>query len=283
MKKSQEFLSQRLKCKKGASAPFLLFYFKKNARIPVMNKITPELEKLVLEAAEYPEKRTKIFYDIGQQFLKPLHDRELQEEVYSIFQYMYEHADKWKSNLMLPEYYRRDKEKPVFGDIWFTVRDYFAWCVLYPDEAEQYFTMDETGQVQVLANPKIRILDKDNKKDVYKSELGKQILTQVKKDRITLIKSGFNLGQKDEILTVCLVGLMALPPGYKKAPPPVKKVTAKQKGESKVLIKEAVAKQKVKITLKETNDLSLALIEADDLTQAGAEKLLKQYIKDKNA
>lgn len=246
-----------------------------------MNTITPELEKLILDAAENPEKRTRTFYEIGQKFLKPLHDRELQEKLYSIFQYMYEHADKWKSNLMIPEYYRRDKEKPVFADIWFTVRDYFAWCILYPDEVEQYFTMDENGQVQVSANPKTRIIDKDNKKDVYKSELGKQILTQVKKERTTLIKSGFNLGQKDEILTVCVVGLIALPPGYKKAHAPVKKVTAKQKLEAKILIKEAVLKQKVKISLKETNDLALALISTDSIDQSNAEKIIKNYMQEK--
>lgn len=247
-----------------------------------MKKLNTELENILIEAIENPEKRTKSFYEIGQKFLKPLQNRSLQEETYSIFEYMLEHANKWKSNLILPEDYRRSKEEIVFADIWFTVRDYFAWCVLYPDEVDQYFFMDENGQVQILSNPKVKILDKENKKDVYKSELGKQVLMQVKKDRSTLIKSGFTLGQKDEILTVCLVGLISLAHEYNSVKKVVKKVTAKQKLEAKSLIREFNLAKKLKLTLKEVNDLSLKLIDTEEITQESTKRLLEEYIKRKS-
>lgn len=251
-----------------------------------MNTLQPELETLVIEAAQNPEKRTKLISEIGQKYLKPLFGRELEEGLFAIFKYLYEHEDIWKSNLMMAPYYRRNKEVNTFPDIWFTIRDYFGWCILYPEEADLYFKMSETGEVKVADNPKIRLLDKDNKKDVYKTELGRQFLTQVKKERDFLIKSGFTLGQKDDILKVCLIGLMILPDGYKKPEAKVKKIvyTAQQKTQAKDLIKQSVKKAKIKLTIKEMTEISLLLLASkEDLNAKSAEKYLKDYMKEKNA
>jgi len=249
-----------------------------------------KIEKDLLVAAQNPEKRASIFYELGQNWLKPLFDRDLEEAVFSIFNFLLVNKEQWKTTLMTPEHYRRDTSRDVFGDINYTVRDYFSWCVLYPEEVDTYFKNDAQGNVVVKENPKIRILDKDNKKEVYKTELGKRLLIEVKKDRETLIETGFSLGQKDTLLTVCLVGLMALPPGYKKvdrAEIKPKKITynAKEKLEAKELIKEAIATQQVKMTIKQSTELSLLFLaqHKEDLTLKSAQKYLKNHLKEKNA
>ncbi len=160
--------------------------------------------------------RKDIFYQIGQEYLKDLHDRELEETYYEIFQLILKHEKLWKGSLLVPEYYRQDKINNTFKDMWYTIKDYIAWCILYPNEVELYFKHDLNGKIEVLENPKLRIIDKDNIKQVYKSELGKRIMVPVKKERSFKIDSGFTLGQKDSILTVTVAGLLQLPEYLKK-------------------------------------------------------------------
>lgn len=174
-------------------------------------------ETLIVSAAENITKRKDIFYQIGQEHLKSLHDRELEETYYEIFQLILKNEKLWKGALLVPDYYRQDKTNNTFKDMWYTLKDYIAWCILYPNEVELYFKHDVNGKIEVLENPKVRIIDKDNIKQVYKSELGKRIMVPVKKERSFKIESGFTLGQKDAILTVTVAGLLKLPEYLKKS------------------------------------------------------------------
>lgn len=173
-------------------------------------------ENLIIECAENIAQRKDIFYQIGQEYLKPLNDRELEETFYEIFQLILKNEKMWKGALLVPEYYRQDKVKNTFKDIWYTLKDYISWCILYPKEVDLYFKHNDSGKIEVLENPKLRIIDKDNIKQVYKSELGKKIMVPVKKERSFKIDSGFTLGQKDSILTVTVAGLLTLPDYLKK-------------------------------------------------------------------
>ena len=134
-----------------------------------MGKIMDELEMMIIDCANNVEKRKDLIYQIGQTFLKPLYDRELEEKTYAIFQLILKHENQWKGGIMIPLYYRQNKTQNTFKDIWYTLRDYFAWCVLYPKEVDLYFKHDENGKIEILENPKVRITEKDNIKQVYKS------------------------------------------------------------------------------------------------------------------
>lgn len=174
-----------------------------------------EFENMVIKCAINPELRNDLFFQIGQKFLKPLNGRELEEKTFEIFQHIIKHDKEWKGSLLLPEYYRQDKVNSNFRDMWYTIKDYIAWCILYPQEVEQNFKYEKNGNIEIIENPKVRILDKDNTKQVYKSKLGETMLVPVKKDRSFQINSGFTLGQKDSILTVVVAGLLKLPDAYK--------------------------------------------------------------------
>lgn len=199
-----------------------------------------ELETLIVECGQNINKRKELLYQIGQNFLKPLQDRELEEKTFSIFQLVLKNEKKWKGDIMVPLFYRQNKQENIYRDIWYTLRDYFAWCVLYPNEVDLYFKHDENGKVDVLANPKMRIMEKDNTKQVYKSELGKRILVPVKKERSVKIESGFTLGQKDSILTVCVAGLLELPPGYYNKPKIKKEKNSKKEALTEEVLSETI-------------------------------------------
>lgn len=167
-----------------------------------------DLEKIIVECAKNIKKRKELFFKIGQDFLKPLKDRALEEKTFEIFQLIIKHEKDWKGEVLIPEYYRLDKKKSIFKDIWYTLRDYIAWCILYPEEVDNYFKHDKSGKVEILLNPKVRIIDKDNTKQVTKTENGKVVNVNVKKERTFVIISGFTLEQKDTILSICVAGLL---------------------------------------------------------------------------
>lgn len=178
---------------------------------PIPNSLNVSIENMVIQCAQNPEMRSELFFKIGQQFLKPLDGRELEEKTFEIFKFMIQHDKEWKGSLLMPEYYRQDKVNSNFRDMWYTVKDYIAWCIFYPQEVSQNFKHEDNGNISIVANPKVRIMDKDNTKQVYKSKLGESMLVPVKKDRSFQIPSGFTLGQKDSILTVVVAGLLKLP------------------------------------------------------------------------
>lgn len=220
-----------------------------------------DLEKIIIDGGKNIKKRKELFFKIGQQYLLNLKDRELEEKTFEVFQLIIKHEKDWKGDIFIPEYYRMHKNQSVFKDMWYTLRDYFSWCVLYPDEVDNYFQHDKTGKIQVLENPKVRIMDKDNFKQVSKTENGKQIIVNVKKEKTFVIKSGFTLSQKDSILNVCVAGLLAANPNEKKkVEKPAKKSTKKntelvedtdmvespsETQEDKVKTKKSVAKKSV--------------------------------------
>lgn len=65
----------------------------------------------------------------------------------------------------------------------------------------------------------------------------------VKKERSFKIESGFTLGQKDAILTVCVAGLLELPPGY------YNKTKVKKEKNSK---KESLIEERLSETIEDT-------------------------------
>lgn len=191
--------------------------------------MSQELENIIIECSKNVKKRKELFFKIGQEFLKPLKDRELEEKTFEVFQLIIKHAKDWKGQILLPEYYRIDKKKSIFKDIWYTLRDYVAWCILYPNEVDTYFKHDKSGKEEILLNPKVRIIDKDNTKQVAKIENGKNVVVNVKKERTFVIESGFSLSQKDSILNVCVAGLLEAAPTQKnKNEKPSKKTDAKE-------------------------------------------------------
>ena len=181
-----------------------------------MHQYEPELITLMDEVITNPQKRGELFHQIGQEYLKKLDDRVLEEKVYSILEYFCVTPENWKGSLMLPEFYKFNKTKNVPKDIWYTIKEYFMWSVLYPNEADNYFTHDENGNILITSNPKVRITSKDTVKDVYKSSLGKEKFVPVKLSSDFKIKSGFIVSQKSSILNACIVGLIAIPDYVKK-------------------------------------------------------------------
>lgn len=180
----------------------------------IENDVNIKMEDLIIECAKYPEKRNEIFEKLGQKILKPLSSRELEEKTFEVFQLILKHEKQWKGFLLVPLYYRQDKVNSNYRDVWYTLKEYIAWCFLYPSEVDEYFNHNQDGSVEIIQNPKVRIMDKDNIKQVYKNEAGKTILVNVKKEKNVEIASGFTLGQKDSILNVIVAGLIKLPENY---------------------------------------------------------------------
>lgn len=184
-----------------------------------MQQYEPELIILMDEILSSPHKRGELFHKIGQEYLKKLDDRPLEEKVYSILEYFCIKPENWKGSLMIPDFYKFNKTKNVPKDIWYTIKEYFMWSVLYPSEADNYFKNDENGNIVITNDPKVRITSKDTVKDVYKSSLGKEKFVPVKLPSDFKIKSGFTVSQKSSILNACIVGLIVMPDCLKKSSP----------------------------------------------------------------
>lgn len=197
------------------------------------SEITQQLDKIIKD----PTQRMETFFNLGQSYLLPLNERALQEAVVQMWQYCCDNEKDWVGGLMVPELYRVYKNENRPKDIYYTIKDFFMWCVLYPKEVEQYFIQYPDGKLETKTNPVIRLISRDTTKDVYKSELGKMMLVPVKVALSTKLSSqtGFTVGQKNDIVDACLVGLLQKPMTIKKPEVEVKKSTPKRKKKNETI------------------------------------------------
>jgi hypothetical protein len=173
-----------------------------------MPNITPELESLFHVFATTPEKRAEVCNTIAQQYLKPLHGRELQELTYEVWLYLCKNPTLWKGDLSVPDFYKKNISKLELADIWYPIREFFMWATLYPKELDQQFIMNSDGSIKQIGDNKVRLVSKEVKKESIR-ENGKYQSREIKPTLDFKIASGFTIAQKNAITDVCIVGLLA--------------------------------------------------------------------------
>lgn len=176
--------------------------------------INDSLEKILQEIIEKPLTRKDNFYHIGQNYFKSIEGKQLIDLVDNIWHYFCLHADKWKGQLLLPQFYRYYQNKNHPKDIWYTLKEYFMWSIFYPKELEEHFIMDKKGEITVIGDTTIRVINKEIKKESFIDSSGKKTIKEIKPSIDFIISSGFSIAQKHDIISTFLVGIMPYSPRY---------------------------------------------------------------------
>lgn len=147
------------------------------------------------------ENSSQYLFEFGQKYIKPLKkSRDIQEKSYAIFEYFLINNQKYLSNMMTPkEYSSYSQENMDIRAINYNFRDFVAWSVFYPSEANLYYEIKD-NLIKIKQAPEQRIIDKDKYKMGKKKEDGVLVDVRLKKDPDTLLLNGFTLMQKDNFL-----------------------------------------------------------------------------------
>ncbi len=158
------------------------------------NKIDDIITSLALETASNPQTRTETFKNLGQNLSLINDAKELKRLIHLYWNTIIENKDKWQGKLFIPDYYRRNKEKFVYQDVWYSIRDAWAWYMLYPNDAKEWFKITEEGDILFGDTaPKPRLMEKENKVIATKNEVGAYSYETKKPLLSHRIKSGFTM------------------------------------------------------------------------------------------
>ena len=228
------------------------------------------LEKILQEIIEQPFTRKDNFYNIGQNYFKPIEGKDLIDLVDSIWNYFCTHAEKWKGQLLLPQFYRYYQDKNHPKDIWYTVKEYFMWAVFYPEELKEHFIMKDNGNIDIIGDTTIRVINKEIKKESFIDSSGKKTMREIKPSIDFIIPSGFSIAQKDDIISTCIAGIMTHSPRYtNNLIPPLK-------------VKKVVKKTKKSIEIDNSNDEKISIEDNLNNINAISKKNTKQTKKTKS-
>lgn len=214
-----------------------------------MQTTSKDVEKLLKEILNKPLSRKEKFYQLGQEQFLPLQGRALEESVYSMWLYFCENHAQWKGTFSIPDFYWKGSTKVEPATLFYNIKEYFMWSVLYPNEVDNFFKIDKEGHVKPIGDQKIRIVSKEVKHIEMRDEQGKVSYKDIKPALTDKLESGFTIEQKNHIINTCLVGLLAEVKTFKTEKPEKKTPAKKPKAKT-------VSKKKIKEDIETTSEES---------------------------
>lgn len=194
-----------------------------------MATIPQEIQDLYDKIIKTPLKRKELFNQVAQEYFITLKGRPLEIAVSDMWLYFCQQHKDWVGLFFIPPEYVRNGVLIHPCNIFYTVKEFFMWAVLYPEEVDNFFTMNKDGSINIIGDQKIRLVTKENKRVESRDELGKVSYKEIKPELTFILPSGLTIAQKNSIVNTTMVGLLAEVKPYKEeveAPP--KKTRAKK-------------------------------------------------------
>lgn len=194
-----------------------------------MNTIPQAVQDLYDKIIKTPLKRKELFNQVAQEYFITLKGRPLEIAISDMWLYFCQQHKDWVGLFFIPPEYVRNGVLIHPCNIFYTVKEFFMWAALYPEEVDNFFTMNKDGSINILGDQKIRLVSKENKRVESRDELGKVSYKEIKPELTFKLPSGFYISQKNAIVNTTMVGLLAEVKPYKEeVEAPIKKTRAKK-------------------------------------------------------
>lgn len=160
-------------------------------------------------------------------FFQALSASEIAGELESIWRNIIEDKAAWQGELFTPQIYKRNKEKDIYLDILYPIKEALVWAVLYPSEVKNYYKVEGQSIVPTVT-PKIHLFEKEYKIVEKVREQGLKEYIKTKISPTEKYKNGFTGAQMQAMFQYLVVGKFEAP-RVKAALKEDKKTTAPKK------------------------------------------------------